>query len=285
MAIVIAVGCVFLYMRTLMAPPLEMSAENQYKEYLKDKTDNFRDTTLANPEDEFLRFSDMTDFLVKENLVSSEEGVKQYGDFIIAYVPKFNEWCLTRFNQSVWNPNEMSWIASRVAYLNGIKNNDNEELIKKKSPQDYEKLEEINGVIDKYKEATSLSGTKFSNISNARTAIQRSKTLMGDRYLQNNVSLMNSLKSLPSRLESAHYNHISGLVSSMSRYQSYDRSKFNSLSDNVLKSIQEYQSNARSVYGTARDVSSLKNKASQLQNDADEYFDILEFNRNNSLGY
>lgn len=275
--VVIAVGAVLLYMRVIMSPPLEMARGNQYLEYMGNTIENFKDSTMSDPEQTFLRVSDLTDRFNREKKITEEEGTKSYGEFILVYAPKFVDWSKQRFRQPEWNDSQLDFIVGRVDFLKGVKGEKDATIIPEKAPETAKELEEMKEVVGKYRQARKIASSGFTSLADSKTKISQSKEFLQDPYLQNNVSLRNSLTSLPERLEAAHFASLRSQVSSMANYQSMNRNSYNNLSDRVLKSIKEYQANAGNVYGHSSNVSELMSQASRHQAAAEDYFDRRDY--------
>ena len=276
-AVIIAVGGVLLYMKIIMEPPLDLGNKNQYTEYLGSLTKEVKNADADKMESHFQKVTDITKRFSKENLLSEEQGNKSYSEFILVYAPKFSSWSLNRFRQPAWDADQLSWISSRIDYLNNLKNSSNNPLIAKDAPDTAKEFETIKSTIAKYNEAKRLGTSGFSSLSDSRRKIARAKELAADEYLRNNSSLMASLNSLPSKLEAGHYASLKRQVASMANFRNYSRSSYNALSDKVLSSINEYRNNASSVYGHVSDVNSLMNQAANHQSNADDYFDRKEY--------
>lgn len=203
--VVIAVGTVLLYMRVIMSPPLEMAQGNQYLQFMGTTIENFRDSTVDNPEQIFLRVSDLADRFHREMKITEEEGKKSYGEFILIYAPKFVEWSKQRFKQPEWNETQLDFIVKRVDFLSAVKGEKDINVISDKAPDTAKELEEVKEIVGRYRHAVNVASSRFISLADAKSKISQSKEYLQDPYLQNNVSLRNSLSGLPGRLEAGHY--------------------------------------------------------------------------------
>ena len=275
-AIVLAVGGVMLYMKVIMAPPMEMKTDNQYLAHLDQLTNSFRDSVDIDPEYNFKKYSDMTDRLYKEDLITPEEGQKNYCEYILVYAPKFTDWCVARFQEPVWKEATLNKISERVDFLNGIKNSDNAPLISTESPVTHTKLEEIKNTLANYNEAKKITNSGFSSLSDSRQRITKARRLMEDQYLKNNASIYSSLSNLPTKLEAGHYANLKSQVASMANYENKSRENFENLSNRIENNIREYETNANSTYGKISNVNDLRNMASRHYSAAEAHFNYLD---------
>ena len=282
LAVVIAVGGILLYMKIISAPPMKMGDKNQYTEYLGSLTSTLKDSVGNKAEDMeylFQKAADITDRFNQENLITTDEGVKSYGDFILVYAPKFSQWCLVQLRQPQWNNEQLNWMAERIDFLNGVKNTGNEALLKKENPSTSADLDTVKNTVAKYHEALQIAAGGFKSLEDSRSRISRSKSLMNDQYLRNNASLMSSLQGLPSSLERGHVASLKNQVASLANYKNYNQDSYNTLSDRVYQSISQYQANASSTYGHTSDISDLRRQASKYMSDAEDYFALMKHNK------
>ena len=277
-AVVVAVGGVLLYMKIIMAPPIEMGTKNQYTEYLGSLTQNLKDSAVNDMEQRFQRFSDMNDRLTREELITVEEGQKSYNDFILVYAPKFSDWGINLFRQPEWNGSQLNWMVGRINDLNSIKTGRNESLIAKEAPDTKIEFDKIKNIVGKYHDAVALASSKYSSLADSKNKIDRSREFLNDEYLKNNTSLRSSLSALPQKLEAGHYASLRSQVGSLGNFERYSRNEYDKHSDKVVQSIKEYQANANSVYGRSSDINGLISQASTLMLKAQEFFELKDYN-------
>lgn len=266
----VVIGAVLICISTLVAPPGKIDLENQYVAELEHRTKTLQGNEPVNLTRHFDETANLALRFRTDSLITTKEYDRCLTDYVNAYAPRLSNYCFGQFGNSSWDPEDLDWmkeriIATRCMIANG------------KSIMEYNKPENdrfalVLKTIDRYHEARRIASAPYSGLSDARTRIARAKTLRNDDYLQHNTSLMASLRSLPATLEASHYAALRSKINSLGNYRHHSMASYDAMSDRVIAALKEYKNNARSVYGTAHDVTSLESQAARLYNEAYDYF-------------
>lgn len=271
--VIIAIGGVLLFMKTIVSPPQDLEFKDQYEIALNQKIEDFRKVDSHNLEHEFAIVTDLTHRFKAESNIDDKLFDREYTEIIGVYSPKFAQYCFGQFQKSVWNENEHKWMEDRIDQLRKLTIEDGSRKIMDNYTESDGQFSIILKIIGKYRDAKALSNRiGYSGLSEARARISKVNQYKQDDYLKNNAALMKALNSLPSRLEASHYSLLRAKVSALANYYSYSPDSYDVLSDNVVAALKEYKQNAHSVYGTSRNLSDLEVDASRYYNAAVEYY-------------
>ena len=272
-AVIIAIGGVLLFMKTIVSPPQDLEFKNQFEVALNQKIDVFKKVDSNNLEREFATLTDLAHRFKSESNIDDKLFDKEYTEIIGVYSPKFAQYCFGQFQKSVWDESEHKWMEERIAQLRKLTVEDGSRKIMDNYAESDGRFSIILKTIGKYREAKALSNrTGYSGLSEARSRISKANQYKQDDYLKNNAALMKALNSLPSRLEASHYASLRAKVNTLANYYSYSADSYDALSDNVVAALKEYKQNAQSVYGESRSLSDLEADASRYYNAAVEYY-------------
>lgn len=272
-AVIIAIGGVLLFMKTIVSPPQDLEFKNQYELALNQKIEGFKKVDSDNLEREFATLTDLAHRFKDESSIDDKFFDREYTEIIGVYSPKFAQYCFGQFQKSVWDENEHKWMEDRIAQLRKLTIEDGSRKIMDNYAESDGRFSIILKTIGKYREAKSLSNRiSYSGLVEARSRISKANQYKQDDYLKNNAALMKALNSLPSRLEASHYAALRAKVNTLANYYSYSADSYDVLSDNVVAALKEYKQNAQSVYGEYRSLSDLEADASRYYNAAVEYY-------------
>jgi len=272
-AVILAIGAVLIFMKTVVSPPQDLRFNNQYEIQLKHDLDSFRQGETANLESDFTKLADRCHRFKDEAVIEDKVFDEQYNGIIGAYVPKFSQYCFTQFQKSVWKESELKWMEGRISQLRALTLEDGSRRIMDNYRESDEQFAKILSIIGKYREAKALSyKTSYAGLEEAISRISKANQFKKDEYLRNNASLVYALNILPSRLESSHYASLRAKVKSLANYYNHSEKSYDAMSYNVLKAMTEYENNASSVYGKVRNTDDLRTEASRYDKQANEYF-------------
>ncbi len=272
-AVVLAIGGVLLYIKTIVTPPRNLTFNNQFEQRLAIQIDSLRKCNQANLELNFATLTDLTHRFKDEDFINNESFDANYLDVIGAYTPKFAQYCFAQFRKSVWDNADLQWMADRIDQLRDLTVEDGSQKIMAAYPETDGQFTIILKTIRKYRDATALTKrTGYAGWYDARTLINQAKEFKQDDYLQNNAALMKALNMLPNRLEESHFAWLRSQVRALANYTIYDKATYETITDKVLDALNDYKQNAYSVYGTSRNIDELKNEAGRYYELARNYY-------------
>lgn len=270
-AILLAVGGVMAYYKTIVSPPGKLEFSNQYvnaakKDISKVKsanTDIALDTT-------FVGITHELDLLLSNSFLSDQERNELMESFASQYVPTYVSSCNSKFSKSVWNEGELQKINVRISELQALKTTDQKIIIQGDANAS---LNEVHNVIVNYydaKKAASDSVFIFNGLESAKQRIATAKRFASMSPINNCSELVSRLNSVSSRLEQAHYAYLANQVERLLPYYKYSETEYDTLALSVSEKLEEYKNHARSVYGKASSISDLESRAG-------DYYDKASF--------
>lgn len=266
-AILIAVGGVMAFYKTIVSPPGKLLFKNQY--FYSDQKDISK-VMSANTDfaldSIFVAITHELEFQLENSFLTDQERNELFESFAVKYVPTFVSACNTKFSKSVWNENVLQKIKSHIIELQSLQTTDKRIIIQGEANAS---LNEVHNVIMNYydaKKAAIVSG--YNGLESARNKISIAKNYASMSPLNNCSDLANRLNTVPSRLEQAHYDYLSSQVERLRPYYRYNQSEYDSLALSVADKLEEYKNNARSVYGSVSDISGLESRAGNYYSNA-----------------
>lgn len=266
-AILLAVGGVMAYYKTIVSPPGKLEFSNQYvnaakKDISKVKsanTDIALDTT-------FVGITHELDFLLSNSFLSNQERNELLESFATLYVPTYVSSCSSKFVKSVWNEGELQKINGRISELQALQTTDKKIIIQGDANAS---LNEVHNVIVNYydaKRAASAGG--YNGLESAKQKIATAKRYAAMSPINNCTDLVSKLNSVSSRLEQAHYAYLSSQVERLRPYYNYSQTEYDNLALSISDKLEEYKNHARSVYGKASNISDLEGRAGNYYSNA-----------------
>lgn len=264
-AILLAVGGVMAYYKTIVSPPGKLEFKNQYvnsdkKDISKVKSAN-TDFALDSV---FIAITHELDLQLTNSFLTNQERNEMLELFATQYVPTYVSACNSKFSKSVWNEGELQKINTRISELQGLVTTENKIVIQGEANSS---LNEIHNVIVAYyeaKRAASVGG--YSGLESAKKKIANARKYAKMSPLRNCHQLVSNLNSVAPRLEQAHYSYLYGQVERLRNWQNYTVDSYDNLAMEIAEKLKEYKNNAKSVYGSTSNVSALEERASHYYN-------------------
>ena len=266
-AILLAVGGVMAYYKTIVSPPGKLEFKNQYvnsdkKDISKVKSVN-TDFALDSC---FVAITDELDFQLANSFLTNQERDELLELFATQYVPTYVSVCNNKFSESVWNEYDLQKINSHISELQALVTTAGNVVIQGDANAS---LNDVRNVIVTYYEAKkAASASGYNGIQSARQKIATASRYASMTPINNCTDLVSRLGSVPASLEQAHYSYLAGQVERLRPYSDYNRDDYNKLAISIIKEIGEYKENAKSTYGRVSDISLLEERAGKYFDDA-----------------
>ena len=272
-AIIVAVGSVLYFVKTVVDPPVAIEQRNLHAESIDNavrkfnstkKSKNFNDSLYAAINNKITVFH-------SEEYISDAQKDIATNNLVQAYLPLFKSDCYSKFNAREWNENDHSKMTSRINELRNLRVNYGKSRAVSGS---YESdLQNIEAIIKNYKDAKAAAKkSTYTSVKNAKDDIANANRYMSMPYISNCTDLVKKLGNVKVNISNSHYQYLTNQVYALSGYQSHTKESFNKLVSEVLSKLDSYV-NMQSIYGTAyKDISSLKKKVGEYELLANEYF-------------
>ena len=278
LAVSCAIGGVMVYAKTKVEPPVSLKQTNQFLDDLNKCYKSIKSTSESHKEVDllYLKTVDRIKIFQNEKKISTSESDKQYEILIDCYAPLFLKRCFSKFEKSNWIEKDHEYMLIVLARLKSVRHSDNTPVLSKAKA---DSLALVNTIIKNYRIAKTISHkTYFDGINNAQRTISDAKQYASDAYLSKCTSLRNALNNVRTSIANSHYNYIQTQVEKLSQYRYYGKDYYeNSLIPMVDECVTKYDQNAKSLYGTKKDVEVLWNRARAYYNEASNYYNQDQF--------
>lgn len=266
-AIIAAVSGVMAYYKTIVSPPSHLRFNNQYVAAVKNDIAEVKNLSTTDELDfSFVATTHEINFMWKNSLLQRKEQDELLESFAVQYIPKFVANCNEKFSAPDWNDMLLKQMSTKIAQLRSLKTTDGSIIV---GGEANSSLSKVQGVISNYYAAkNAASNIGYTSLSDAKVKIATAKKYASMSPINNCVALVSQLKSVPTRLEHAHFAYLIGQVNLLRNYSNYTQSSYDDLALRISAKLEEYKKNARSVYGRMSDISSLEQRAGLLYGNA-----------------
>lgn len=264
-AILAIVGVLYFY-KTIVSPPEELKfTQNRHLESIEAKINTIDGRHVGYQNDSLYdAVTDVINLCEGEGYITATEKESAMGSFMQKYIPLYNNWCYSRFRESIWHEEEHGFIKRR-----------NAELMNLFSASSFSgDLQAINKIITNYENANKLS-TKYNGIDKTRKTINEAKNYKQMEYLSNCTALVSKMNEVPKKLENNHFAYLNSLKTNLGKYEDleWDEDKFDDKYTEFSNKVKEYEDN-KSIYGQyARSLETLKEAAKEIRKQAKDYYE------------
>lgn len=266
-AILLAVGGVMAYYKTIVSPPGKLVFRNQYVN--SDK----RDISLVKSaktdfalDSFFIGITHELDLQLADSFLTNRERDELLELFATQYVPTYVSACNSKFSKSAWDDGELQQMNSRIVELQRLVTTENKIVIQGEANSS---LNDVHNVIVAYydaKKAASVGG--YNGIQVAKQRIASAKKYASMSPINNCTDLVSRLNSVADRLEHAHYSYLANQIERLRPYYNYNQTEYDDLALSISEKLDDYKKNAKSTYGRVSDISSLESRAGSYYSNA-----------------
>ena len=266
-AILLAVGGVMAYYKTIVSPPGKLEFKNQYVNSDKKDISRVKSANTDFTLDSFyVAITHELDLQLANSFLTNQERNELLELFTTQYVPTYVSSCNSKFSKSVWNEGELQKINTRVSELQGLVTTENKVVVQGEANAS---LNEVHNVIVAYYEAKrAASAGGYNGIQAAKQKIATAKRYASMSPINNCTDLVSRLNSVSTRLEQAHYSYLVGQVERLRPYYNYSQTEYDNIALSISEKLDEYKKNAKSTYGRVSDISSLESRAGSYYSNA-----------------
>lgn len=286
-ALIVAIGAVLYFIKTVVDPPVTIEQRNLHAEAIDAAVSSFNSLNKSKNFDDSLYVAvnnKITLFHAEEYISDAQKDVAT-NNLVQAYLPLFKSDCYNKFNASKWNEKDHTKMTSRIKELRDLRvNYGNRRAVSGSYETD---LQNIETIIQNYKDAKNAARkSSYSSVNQAKTDIDNANRYITMPYISNCTDLVNKLRNVKVNISNSHYQYLTNQVYSLADYRSYTKDSYTKLVNEVLSKLESYVS-MKSVYGSAyKDISTLKKKVGEYELEANEYFTRPEITVNtNSLSW
>ena len=266
-AILLAVGGVMAYYKTIVSPPGKLEFKNQYVNSDKKDISQVKSANTDLALDSFyIAITHELDLQLANSFLTNQERNELLELFATQYIPVYVSACNSKFSKSIWNEGELQKINTRISELQRLVTTENKVVVQGEANAS---LNEVHNVIVAYYEAKrAASAGGYNGIQAAKQKIAKAKRYASMSPINNCTDLVSRLNSVADRLEQVHYSYLAGQVERLRPYYNYSQSEYDNLALSISEKLDEYKKNAKSTYGRVSDISSLESRAGSYYSNA-----------------
>lgn len=266
-AVLLGISGVMAYYKTIVSPPGKLTFKNQYANTAKSDIARMKslDTDFAR-DSAFFAITHKLDWLLANSLLSPAERDNLTEAFATQYIPTYVSACNQKFDSSVWNEDELTKMDARVSELKSLQATNGSPIVKDEANAS---LSGIHDVIANYYEAKGASFVNgYDGLASAKQKIAEARRYAAMSPINNCSDLLSRLKSVPARLEQAHYAYLADQVECLRYYYNYSQIEYANLAVGIWNELQEYRDQAKGVYGQVSDLDELNGRAAEYYRNA-----------------
>ena len=266
-AILLAVGGVMAYYKTIVSPPGKLAFKNQHINFDKKDISMIKSANTDFALDSFfVAITHELDLQLANSFLTEQERNELLELFATQYVPTYVSACNSKFGKSVWNEGELQKMKSRISELHALVTTDKKTVIQGEANSS---LNEIHNVIVNYYEAKrAASASGYNGLQAAKQKIATARKYASMSPINNCSDLVSRLNSVSTRLEQAHYSYLAAQVERLRPYYNYSQTEYDNVALSIAEKLEEYKNNAKSTYGRVSDISSLESRAGSYYSNA-----------------
>ena len=274
-AMLMAIGAIVFYVKTIASPPDELSFSNQYSKELKEDIGKVKGNITAQQLDSlYSTITDALSYQLKEQLISSADRDALLDKFVSSYIPLFLKNSNRMFGLTEWNEDELRKMKKRVIELKTLRLSDGNKPVLEGNVVD--SINRISKNVDLYFIAKKFAYKRYryNGINNVQTVIQQAKTYAQTAPLSNCLSLVGKLNSVGTQIENSHFKHLVTLVKDVEYYYSwdkYDEASYSNFANEVYSEIEAYK-NKTPFYTNHHNTKNLSRRRTAAVKEAHYYY-------------
>lgn len=275
-AIVVAVGGVLVFIKTIVSPPQNIRVENVHALDVLKLSDEYNPDSLELYEAEkvFDMIVDRASLYLGDSLIDP----KTYDKAIIISTEKFSDsfisWSMSKFSMSTWNSNDhvvMKRIINKIKSMR-VENG----LMSALESTTQESLAIVEWVVNDYGKAWSLAKhTVFLpwNYADAKTKVNTAEEYAHHMYLSHCVSLVNALNQVGNNMENSCYLQLLQKVNRLNNRSNFStKEEYDKESGYIYELIREFEQTDAFGVSTSEHSKKLKDLQDTYDKAAEYYY-------------
>ncbi|HIT15503.1 MAG TPA: hypothetical protein IAA88_03850 [Candidatus Avimuribaculum pullicola] len=272
-ALALAVGVILGYAKNQVSPPENLEQADQYSlDFERMPVAASRAISLEAADDIYASAISQLDIYKKEGKMTADITASNLRTFASCYSKSFLNFCFMKFMAPEWKDSDLSRISSDISNLNSLKDDKKKPII---TGTRADSVKIVAKVIADYYDARAVSRSlSYHGVSEARATIAKADAYARAKYLSQCKSLTTALGNVRNGIANSHYQYVLGQLNSMLNYnyRTHSEEEFNQKVTAVQRTLDDYNNNAASLYGSKRDLTSPTNRAVKHITDATDYY-------------
>lgn len=272
LALVLAVGAVLYFLRTIVRPPENIRVENVHSSDIIQLSDSYHPDTmiLLDAEKMFDMIVDRADLYKNDELIDQGTYDKAISTAAIELSSAFVHWSKSKFQQSVWQKSEHLEMKRIISKLRNITVEDGSK--KALDENSLSSLTDIEDIIAKYNLAWSLArNTTFKDYDDASLKCKKAKGFASNPYLKNCKMLANALNDLDKNLENSCYRQLYQETEKLQYFHNFENRKAYEAESkrlyNMIRAFKETNAFGISTESHAKTLAGIQDKYDRMAED------------------
>ncbi len=263
--ILLVIGAILFFVKTRLDPPFSIMPDRQYQEKAQGYIDNIKtNASIEELNKQFFQAAHAICYMADSLLIESDVADKLKEDLCEKYVPAYTNKCFEYFRKSSeWDSIVIKNMREQIGTVKLITNSKGQRVVNNGTTLN-DQLDSVFFVTKRNDEALKYIKIKnFQSMKHSEEVMDKVRAYQNHDYLKYNTSLCDSLSQVAKRLNDSHYQWLQNRVDKLKNPDTTDEETFKNIYQQLLTDIDEYSTNARTVYGYYHDASYLRNKADE----------------------
>lgn len=259
-AALLAVGAVLYFVKTMLDPPAPVIAENGYVTLIDEAVNEYSESRQSSYEESYRPVLDRIERFHTEGRLTGKEYDRTRCELAAIYAPRLAQDCYRRLMMS-WDDNDMDEMENRIYRLLNQRLYAGGGAVADRDSESASSLHEIADVLKLSREARNMcAAPSYISLADSRLKMAKIRSFLNNDYLKHNTSLVNGVRDYGSKLGEQHYRALTGLVDALAACMVMSDDEFSQQYSEAVAAINEYDTNASAVYGTAISTEPLRQR-------------------------
>lgn len=265
LAALIAVGSVLYFVKTMLDPPVRVTVDNGYTTLIDEAIDQYSQSLQSSYESGYRPVYDRIERFHKEGRLSASQYDRARSDAAAIYAPRLAQDCYRRLMMT-WTDSDMNEMENRIYRLLSQRLYSNGAPVIDNDPPSARSLNEIADVLKLSREARNMCASPtFISLSDSHSKMLKIRRYLANQYLKHNRSLIAAIADYGDMLGRQHYSELSSRADALAAYTAMSRDEFDSMYNDTMAAIAEYDNNADAIYGKTIDTRPIKARLNQYK--------------------
>lgn len=265
LATLIAAGSVLYFVKTMLDPPARVTVDNGYADLIDEAIEQYSESRQSSYESGYRPVYDRIERFHKEGKLTGSQYDRTRSDAAAVYAPRLAQDCYRRLMMT-WTDSDMNEMENRIYRLLSQRLYSSGAPVVDNDPSSARSLNEIADVLKLSREARNMCASPtFISLTDSRNKMIQVRRYLANQYLKHNSSLIGAIAEYGDMLGRQHYRELSSRADALAAYTAMSRDEFDSMYNDTMAAISEYDNHAAAIYGKAIDTAPIKARVNQYR--------------------
>ena len=269
LAVVVAVGAVLIFVKTQLAPPVEIANKDPYGRVLDAELKLVESKSFPESRRYYEKAADKLKVMNREGLISNEKTDETIVKLDKIYAKEVINYAYRLFSYPTWPENKLKEISDAVYILNTNVVRTGKRTVTPDIEKDFLTIDNV--MTDYHRALDMTNDWEFRGLPDAELRLKNLEKYAERPYLSNNATLRNAINKFTVNLSSSHYNYLMQEVERLGDYRNMSQGSFNALIGQISRMLNDYRDTG--IYGSYKtNVDSLFARANELVGHGNYYY-------------